>query len=145
MGVTGGVFFAFSDFVMRALRRLPHAEALAAMQQINRAAPSPLFMAALFGTAIDCAVLGAAALVKHDEPGAPHQLVGSVLYLATVAVTVGYHVPKNDRLAAVDPASATAGSRWLLYASSWTRWNHVRSIGTIAATTSFILALNRRR
>src|SRR3712207_4219084 len=92
-GVTGGVYFAFSDFVMRALRRLPERDGMAAMQHINRAAPSPLFMTALFGTAIVCAGLGAAAVTEHDEPGAAHQIAGSVLYLATVALTVGYHVP----------------------------------------------------
>ena len=50
-GTAGGVFFAFSTFVMRALDRLPPAHSLAAMQAINKDAPNPLFMAALFGTA----------------------------------------------------------------------------------------------
>ena len=31
----GGVFFAFSSFVMKALARLPSAEGIAAMQSIN--------------------------------------------------------------------------------------------------------------
>lgn len=34
-GMIGGVFFAFSSFVMRALARLPDAQGLAAMQSIN--------------------------------------------------------------------------------------------------------------
>ena len=36
-GTVGGVFFAFSTFVMKALARLPHAQAIAAMQSINAA------------------------------------------------------------------------------------------------------------
>ena len=35
-GVAGGVFFAFSTFIMRALDRLPPNQGLAAMQSINR-------------------------------------------------------------------------------------------------------------
>lgn len=31
----GGVFFAFSSFIMKALARLPSAEGVAAMQSIN--------------------------------------------------------------------------------------------------------------
>ena len=40
-GLVGGVFFAFSAFVMRALRGLPDEQGLAAMQAVNRAAPAP--------------------------------------------------------------------------------------------------------
>ncbi|GAA4986027.1 hypothetical protein [Actinopolymorpha pittospori] len=39
-GLVGGVFFGFSTFVMQALRRLPSAQGLAAMQAINVAAPN---------------------------------------------------------------------------------------------------------
>src|SRR5262245_56483306 len=46
--LSAGVFFAFSTFVMQALRRLPDEQGLAAMQAINKAAPTPLFMLALF-------------------------------------------------------------------------------------------------
>jgi uncharacterized membrane protein len=34
-GLNAGVFFAFSSFVMAALRRLPPAQGIAAMQSIN--------------------------------------------------------------------------------------------------------------
>jgi uncharacterized membrane protein len=55
-GIVGGVFFAFSSFVMTALGRLPAVEGMAAMRSINRVAVTPLFMAALFGTAAACLV-----------------------------------------------------------------------------------------
>jgi uncharacterized membrane protein len=51
-GITAGVYFAFSTFIMTGLRRLSHAQSIAAMNAINKAAPNPLFMLALFGTAI---------------------------------------------------------------------------------------------
>ena len=46
-GLIAGVFFAFSAFVMKALARLPAAQAIAAMQSINIVAVTPLFMTAL--------------------------------------------------------------------------------------------------
>ena len=58
-GTVGGVFFAFSTFVMPALRRLPEAQGVAAMQSINITAITPLFMTALFGTAVVCLGLAA--------------------------------------------------------------------------------------
>ena len=54
----GGVFFAFSSFVMRALARMPPAQGIAAMQSINIVAVTPVFMTALFGTAVACVVVG---------------------------------------------------------------------------------------
>jgi uncharacterized membrane protein len=142
-GVAGGVFFAFSDFVMRALRRLPDQNGLAAMQAINRAAPSPLFMTVLFGTAILCVVLGSSAVPRREEPEAMHQIVGSALYLVTVAVTMAYHVPRNDALARVDPGSADAGEIWRSYAGPWQSWNHVRTVTSLGAAVTLVLALSK--
>ena len=56
-GLVGGIFFAFSTFIMKALHRLPPAQGIAAMQSINVVVINPLFLAAFFGTAITCAIL----------------------------------------------------------------------------------------
>src|SRR4051812_29165640 len=69
-GIAGGVFFAFSTFVMRALDRLPADRSIAAMQAINLAAPNPLFMAVLFGTGAAAAVVGLVSARHLGEPGA---------------------------------------------------------------------------
>ena len=53
-GLVAGVFFAFSSFVMPALKRLPPAQGISAMRSINRLAVTPAFMTALFGTAAAC-------------------------------------------------------------------------------------------
>jgi uncharacterized membrane protein len=140
-GVAGGVFFAFSDFVMRALRHLPDRSGLAAMQAINRAAPSPPFMTVLFGTGIVCVVLASSALSRLDEPGAGEQVLGPSLYLVTIAVTLAYHVPRNDALARVDPGSGDAGPIWRSYAGGWTTWNHLRTLTSLAAAVTFVHAL----
>jgi uncharacterized membrane protein len=141
-GIVAGVFFAFSTFVMPALRRLPADRGLVAMQSINRAAPaSPLFMLALMGTAALCVGLGVLALTRLDEPAAPWLLAGCGLYLAAVVVTVAFHVPRNDALGLLDPAASGSADAWRHYLTVWTAGNHVRSLVSAAASASFVVAL----
>src|SRR3954469_5968449 len=81
-GLMAGVFVAFSTFVMPALRRLPDAQGVSAMQVINRAAPaSASFMTLLFGTALVCVGLGISAVTRLDTPAGRYQLAGCALYL----------------------------------------------------------------
>jgi uncharacterized membrane protein len=140
-GVSGGVFFAFSTFVMRGLGHLPGAEGISAMNAINKAAPNPLFMLALFGTGAVSTALSIVALRHLDEPWATYLVIGSALYLVCVGVTLAYHVPHNDALARIDPRAPNAGNAWSRYHSPWTAWNHVRTVTALGSTTSFILAL----
>lgn len=139
-GVVAGVFFAFSTFVMRALGRLPAPHAIAAMQAINVAAPTPLFMLALFGTVPVCVALIAWAVTSFDEPGAAHLLIASGLYLVAPLLTIGYHVPQNNALAANDPSSEEAAHLWARYVKNWTTWNHARTLAPIGAAAVFVLA-----
>jgi uncharacterized membrane protein len=65
-----------------------------------------------------------------------------LLYLAgVVVVTIAYHVPRNDALAAADPAEPTAASHWPRYARTWTAWNHVRTVAPLASAALFTVAL----
>jgi len=143
-GVSGGVFFAFSTFVMKALGRLPAAEGISAMNAINKAAPAPLFMLALFGTAAVAVAASAVALHHLGQPWAVYVLAGTALYLVCIVLTAVYHVPRNNALALVDPAGPGAKAAWARYLSSWTAWNHVRTVTALAASAAFILALRGR-
>ncbi len=49
--MVGGIFFAFSSFVMRALAKMPDAEGIAAMQSINVVVINPSFLGAFVGSA----------------------------------------------------------------------------------------------
>jgi uncharacterized membrane protein len=140
-GTAGGALFAFSTFVMPALRRLPDREGLRAMQAINLAAPQPLFMLALFGTAVASVVLGAATLGRLDEDPAPYRLAGSIVYVAGTLVTVAFHIPRNDALARVDADGASAADAWRRFAGPWTTANHVRTATGLAAAVLFTLGL----
>ncbi len=141
-GAMGGVFFAFSTFVMAALRRLPAAQGLAAMQSINVTAVTAPLMLPLFGTAVACVALIVAAAVTWGEPFAPWLLAGGVVYLVgEIAVTIAYNVPRNDELAALDPDSAEAAARWPSWAAEWTAGNHVRTLAGAAAAGALCVAL----
>jgi uncharacterized membrane protein len=141
-GLVAGFFFAFSTCVMKALARRPPAQGIAAMQSINVVVINPLVMGALFGTALACAVLVVASVIEWGEPYAVYLLVGGLLYLVgTILVTIVYHVPRNDALGTVDPNSADAERHWRRYAKSWTAWNHVRTVGALAAAALLTVAL----
>ena len=141
-GLSAGVFFAFSSFVMPALDRLAPAQSIRAMNSINKLAVTPVFMAALFGTALACAVLGVWAVASWGERPAALVLAGCALFLlGAIVVTVAANVPLNDALMNVDPEAADAATRWSSYLSDWTRWNHARAATAIAASGLLIAAL----
>ena len=140
-GVNGGVFFAFSSFVMRALGALPPATGIAAMQSINILAVTPIFMIALFGTAIACVATGVYAAML-GVAAAPAVLAGAATYVVgTIVVTIGFNVPLNNALAALDPHAGDAVWIWARYRRHWLAWNHVRTVSGIAASAWFAYAL----
>ena len=133
----GGVFFAFSTFVMPALRRLPAAQGIAAMQSINVTAVMPPLMLLMFGTALACVALIVAAVVDWS----PWLLAGAAVYLVgEIVVTMAYNVPRNNELAAMDPASEDAAARWPAWVSEWTAGNHVRTVAGVAAAALLLQA-----
>ena len=141
-GLIAGVFFAFSVFVMSALARLPSAQGIAAMQSINITVINPWFMSAFVGTAVVCAALLVASFVPSlvSRPGL--LITGSLLYLAgTILVTGMANVPRNDALATLAPESAEGATVWADYLTSWTHWNHVRTLSSLLASVLFTTAL----
>jgi len=141
-GLVAGIFFAFSTSVMRALDRLSPAQGIAAMQSINVVIINPWFMTAFFGTAVACVVLVVLSLLDWQRLGAGYLLVGSVLYLfGTILVTIVFNVPRNNALAAIEPASADGARLWASYLKSWTAWNHVRTVAALAAAALLTIAL----
>jgi len=115
-----------------ALGRLPAAEGISAMNAVNQAAPAPLFMLALFGTGAVAVAASVAALRHLDQRWAVYVLAGTALYLVCLTLTAAYHVPRNNALALVDPTAPGAAQTWAQYLSSWTAWNHVRTVTAVA-------------
>ena len=141
-GLTAGALYAFSSFVMPALARLPAAQGIAAMQSINVMAPTAPFMTAFLGAAAGCVVVAVWALVDWDGSFGPWLLAGSALYLVgLIGVTGRYNIPRNNALAAADPADPGSEALWRRYVTEWTRWNHVRTLAGIAAAAALTGAL----
>jgi uncharacterized membrane protein len=141
-GLVAGVFFAFSTFVMPALARLQPSQGITAMQSINITAINPLFMVALFGTALACLILAVSALFKWQQSSTAYLLIGSLLYLVgTIGVTIACNVPLNDALATAKPESAEGATLWAKYLTDWTFWNHVRTVTALAAAALLTIAL----
>ena len=142
-GIVGGIFYAFSSFVMAALARIPPAQGVAAMKSINVSVINASFMIAFLGTGVLCLVLGVGALVLWNEPGSRIALIASVVYLAgNIGVTMVFNVPLNDQLAAAaDPAKAV--EFWPHYLSAWNVWNDIRTGAAILSAVLFTATLCR--
>jgi uncharacterized membrane protein len=141
-GLNGGFFFAFSNTVMGALGRLRPSEGAAAMQAINIVVVNPLFMTALFGTGLASLVLIGWGVADLGEPYAGWLIAAGAIYLAGIIVlTGGYHVPRNNALARVDPAGEEGARVWAAYLVEWTRMNHVRTVAGLASSALLAVAL----
>lgn len=140
-GIAAGLFFIFSNTIMASFARLPVAQGIAAMQQINVTIINPLFMLVFMGLVLLSLVLGAKAIVGWTEAGSAWLLAGSVAYLVgCFLVTMVFNVPLNDALAAVDPACAEGAAMWARYLTEWLPWNHVRSVACLVSLASFVMA-----
>jgi uncharacterized membrane protein len=144
----GGVFFAFSSFVMRGLDRTGPAAAITAMRGINaEAQANGAFLALFFGSALLGLAVGVVATVQLRQPGSGYLLAGAVLSVLAVIVTIAFNVPLNDRLDAVDPAAlsaADAAREWRHYLGPWATWNHVRTVSPLLGSALMLVGLRYR-
>ncbi len=112
------------------------------MQHVNVTAVRPAFMTLLLGTAAVSALLAVHGVRAGGERPMTLLVAGAGLYLAgVVGLTVGYHVPRNDALAALDPTAPASAAAWADYVTAWTRANHVRAASALAAATCYTVAL----
>ena len=137
-GLNAGLFFIFSNTIMRAFDRLPAAGAVAAMNSINAVILNPLFFLVFFGTALLCLVL----LVGRLD--SPLVVVGALFYLiGSIGVTMVCNVPLNDKLARVSSSADDMETQWRAYRGPWARWNHVRTVACLLATVAFVMEIWR--
>lgn len=140
----GGLFFAFSTFIMNAFDRLPASQAIAAMQAINVTVLNPLFFGVFFGTAILAIGLAANAAFHWTAPATAFILIGAAAYLlGSILVTIMANVPLNHMLAGVQLQDDDSTRVWQRYRDPWTMWNHVRTVASLAAAFAFGAAFGR--
>ena len=130
----GGALFAFSAFVMHGLDRTPTRAAVEAMQHINLSAPRAPLVVVMLGTtglAVATAALSRSPLV----------IAGCVAFLASIAITGLFHIPRNNALADVDAAGPDAAAAWAAYSGPWQRGNHVRTAAALGGALLLVVSL----
>lgn len=141
-GLVGGVFFAFSSFVMKALGDLPAAQGVAAMQRINAVVLNPVFLGVFVGTAVLALVCIVAGFFPWGTARSAWLLAAGTSYLlGSFGVTAAFNVPRNERLARLDADSAEAQGYWPVYQREWLFWNHVRTLASIGSAACAAAAL----
>lgn len=86
--LVGGIFHAFTSFVMTALSRVPTAAGMAVMQSINVVVLNRSFLGRFMGTAAISLLVALVAIVAWGTPPAPFWLAG-VAALAIGAFITG--------------------------------------------------------
>ena len=130
----GGALFAFSAFVMHALDRTPTRAAIEAMQQMNLSAPRAPLVVVMLGTtglAVATAVLARSPLV----------IAGCAAFIASIAITGLFHIPRNNALADVDAVGPDAAAAWTAYSVPWQRGNHVRTAAALGGALLLMVSL----
>jgi uncharacterized membrane protein len=139
-GLLGGLYFAFSAFIMQALDRAGTAHAVPAMNAVNVYIVRSPFMPLFLGTTLASAALAVIALSNFPPAGTLTTAGGALYVLGMFGVTMIWNVPLNNRLAAA-AGTPEAAAAWSIYYRRWTRWNHVRTLASTGAAALFTAAL----
>jgi uncharacterized membrane protein len=139
--IVGGVFSAFSEFIMSALIKTEASGAIEAMQNINRDVIKTQFVAGILSIAAFSAVFAVYSLFVFEGAALVTLILASLVYLGSVfVVTMVGSVPMNDALARLDHNSLDARIYWERYTRTWTLLNHARSFGSILTSGLYIIA-----
>lgn len=127
-----GLYFTFSNTILPVLKQEEDARiGIRIMNRINSVIQNRLFFLLFFGSP-----LLAVAMVLMNMSSILFW-VGSLLHIiGSFLVTIVKNVPWNNRL--MNEADETS---WQEYVSEWTRWNTIRAIMGLLASTIILLEL----
>src|SRR3954452_16401452 len=138
-----GMMYVFSTFVMRGLDRTGPVNAITAMRGINTEAnANAAFLLAYLGAGLLAAAVGVMSVVQIGRPGSGWLLAGAIFGVLGAVITMAFNVPLNNYLDNLDPAGlspADATREWQAYLSTWTAWNHVRTLTAVAAPVLMLI------
>jgi uncharacterized membrane protein len=142
-GLVGGVFLAFSDFIMRALSKTGGSGGVEAMQIINREVFRWVFMTLFLGMgAVSLVIVWYGATNLAHPSGAVIVLAALAYLIGCFGVTVAFNVPMNEALAGMDLTRASTRAYWTeIYLPRWTFWNTVRTLACWAAAVLLLVGL----
>ena len=136
----GGVFSAFSEFVMAGLLRAKPAGGIEVMQHINRTVMKTQFVAGIILIAVFSILFALYANANIEGYARVNIILAAVIYVPSVfLMTMFGNVPMNNKLDRLDHTSAEAALYWEKYGRDWTRLNHVRAIGCALTAIIYII------
>ncbi|WP_221892871.1 anthrone oxygenase family protein [Parasphingopyxis marina] len=139
--VIGGVFSAFSEFVMSGLLKTTPAGGIEAMQHINRDVIKTQFVAGILSIALFSALFAIYSVTVFEGAALTTLILAPIVYLPSVfLMTMFGNVPMNNKLERLDHSTAEAEAYWAEYSRKWTRLNHLRSLGSILTAGLYIIA-----
>mgnify|MGYP003637973407 FL=1 len=139
--VIGGVFSAFSEFIMAGLLRSEPSGGIEAMQQINRTVIKTQFVAGILLIAPASVFFALHSLTVFEGAALVALIAAPLVYVPSVfLMTIIGNVPMNIRLERLDHTSPDARTYWTRYGRDWTRLNHVRTIGSVVTATLYVVA-----
>lgn len=139
--LVGGVFLAFSDFIMRSLGRTGGTGGVDAMQSINREVYRWVFMTLLIGLVPVSLVFVGYAVLDPAAPASPMLAAAGLVYVVgCFGVTAGFNVPMNERLAKMALTSPDTSTYWTgIYLPRWTFWNSVRAAACVLSAVLMLV------
>jgi uncharacterized membrane protein len=144
----GGMMYVFSTFVMRGLDRTGPVDAITAMRGINAEAnANPAFLLGYFGATILALAVGVIAVIQLRQPGSWLVLIGAVFAVLGAIITMAFNVPLNNHLDTLNPDGLSVGDaarEWQAYFSTWTAWNHARTITSFTGAVLMLIGLRYR-
>ncbi|MEO0981740.1 MAG: anthrone oxygenase family protein [Pseudomonadota bacterium] len=139
--VIGGVFSAFSEFVMSGLQRAAPVGGIESMQHINRTVLKTQFVAGILLIGPMSIAIALYALTSLHGTAKVALILAPAVYVPTVfLMTMFGNVPMNNQLERLDPRSADAEAYWRRYGREWTRLNHVRTLGGVLTGGLYLVA-----
>lgn len=141
--LVGGVFLAFSDFIMRSLALTDGYGGVEAMQAINREVFRWVFMALFLGMAAVSVVVAAYGAFGASGPAGTMIMIAGLVYLiGCFGVTVFFNVPMNEALAGMELSAETTRDYWFqTYVPRWTFWNSVRTAACVVSAALLLFGL----
>ncbi|WP_394690139.1 DUF1772 domain-containing protein [Hoeflea sp.] len=139
----GGVFLAFSDFIMRSFDLVKNQAGIETMQVLNVEIMRSIFMVLFMGLAVISLFIVVYAALNLD--GTPRRLLvlaGATYLLGVFAVTAAGNVPLNNQLAGLGSTTSQALTFWKeTYMTRWVTLNSVRTLACFLASGLTLAAL----
>jgi uncharacterized membrane protein len=139
--MSAGLFYTFSDFVLRSMHLAKTAAGVQVMQNVNREIMRSGSIYLLWGTVVLSSALGIlAAFTAAASAAIPMAVGGLLIFAGVLLVTYRFNVPMNIRLGKLSYAESPAANYWPDYVLRWNRWNWVRAWTSAGASVSFLVA-----